>query len=122
MVYNCYILFWLSAGKSYMMKKRVIAILISLCMILPTMFIPSYGAEATYDTVVLEENSESKPESRGIFASIFTEVEDDGHDIFDLFEGEFMKDSNEKRILNYMFITFVIVIIVRLLLLFVGVI
>lgn len=104
------------------MKKRVIAFLISLCMILPMTLVPSYGAEETSDGVVLEEGSETESETKKDLALPFMDVEDDGRDIFDLFEDEFMKDSNEKRILNYMFFTFVIVIIVRLLLLFAGII
>ena len=100
------------------MKKRIIALIIALCMTLPMMLINAYAAEAVSESIVSEEVSENEAG-----ATIVTESEkaEEKTDIFDLLDGEIIKDEKEKKILDYMFVVFVIVIIVRLLLLFVGI-
>lgn len=99
------------------MKKRIIALIIALCMILPTMLINASAAEAVSESIVSEEVSENEA---GATVTESEEVEEKT-DIFDLLDGEIIKDEKEKKILDYMFVVFVIVIVVRLLLLFVGI-
>ena len=100
------------------MKKRIIALIIALCMILPTMLINASAAEAVSESIVSEEVSENEAG-----ATIVTESEEaeEKADIFDLLDGEIINDEKEKKFLDYMFVVFVIVIVVRLLLLFVGI-
>ena len=100
------------------MKKRIIALIIALCMILPTMLINAYAAEAVSESIVSEEISEKETNAPTVTES--GEAEEKA-DIFDLLDGEIIKDEKEKKILDYMFVVFVIVIVVRLLLLFVGI-
>ena len=99
------------------MKKRIIALIIALCMILPTILINASAAEAVSESIVSEEVSENEA---GATVTESEEVEEKT-DIFDLLDGEIIKDEKEKKILDYMFVVFVIVIVVRLLLLFVGI-
>ena len=100
------------------MKKRIIALIIALCMTLPMMLINAYAAEAVSESIVSEEVSENEAG-----ATIVTESEEaeEKADIFDLISGEIINDEKEKKFLNYMFLVFVVVIVVRLLLLFVGI-
>ena len=100
------------------MKKRIIALIIALCMTLPMMLINAYAAEAVSESIVSEEVSENEAG-----ATIVTESEEaeEKADIFDLLDGEIINDEKEKKFLDYMFVVFVIVIVVRLLLLFVGI-
>ena len=101
------------------MKKRVIAIILALCLILPIMLVHSYAEESS-DVTISEEVVETE-DTAGDSATESDEVKEDKFDILDLFEDELIEDENEKRILNTMFFVFVLVIIVRLLLLFAGV-
>ena len=90
-------------------------------MILPMMLINAYGAESTIETVISEENVNSDLDNSNSQDLIFPMPEDDGRDIFDLFDGELIKNENEIKILNYMFVTFVVVIVIRLILLIAGI-
>lgn len=101
------------------MKKRVIAIILALCLILPIMLVHSYAEESS-DVTISEEVVETE-DTADDSAAESDEAKEDKFDILDLFEDELIEDENEKRILNTMFFVFVIVIIVRLLLLFAGV-
>ena len=87
-------------------------------MTLPMMLINAYAAEAVSESIVSEEVSENEAG-----ATIVTESEEaeEKADIFDLISGEIINDEKEKKFLNYMFLVFVVVIVVRLLLLFVGI-
>ena len=100
------------------MKKRIIALIIALCMILPTMLINAYAAEAVSESIVSEEISENETGTQNDTESAEAE---ENTDIFDLIDGEIIDDEKEKKFLNYLFIVFVAVIVVRLLLLFVGI-
>ena len=100
------------------MKKRIIALIIALCMILPTMLIHAYAAEAVSESTLSEEISENEAGDTTVTES---EEAEEKTDIFDLLDDEIIDDEKEKKFLNYMFVVFVIVIIVRLLLLFVGI-
>ena len=100
------------------MKKRIIALIIALCMILPVMLINAYAAEAVSESIVLEEISENEAGATTVTES---EEEEEKADISDLISGEIINDEKEKKFLNYMFLVFVVVIVVRLLLLFVGI-
>ena len=101
------------------MKKRIIALIIALCMILPTMLINAYAAEVVSESILSEDVSENETSAPSDTESAESEEKTD---IFDLLDGEIIKDEKEKKFLNYMFVVFVIVIVVRLLLLFVGII
>ena len=100
------------------MKKRIIALIIALCMTLPMMLINAYAAEAVSESIVSEEVSEGEA---GVSAPTESEEAEEKTDIFDLISGEIINDEKEKKFLNYMFLVFVVVIVVRLLLLFVGI-
>lgn len=100
------------------MKKRIIALIIALCMTLPMMLINAYAAEAVSESIVSEEVSENEAGATTVTES---EEAEEKADIFDLLDGEIIKDEKEKKFLDYMFVVFVIVIVVRLLLLFVGI-
>ena len=100
------------------MKKRIIALIIALCMTLPMMLINAYAAEAVSESIVSEEVSENEAGATTITESKEAEEKTD---IFDLISGEIINDEKEKKFLNYMFLVFVVVIVVRLLLLFVGI-
>ena len=100
------------------MKKRIIALIIALCMTLPMMLINAYAAEAVSESIVSEEVSENEAGATTVTES---EKAEEKADIFDLLDGEIINDEKEKKFLDYMFVVFVIVIVVRLLLLFVGI-
>ena len=100
------------------MKKRIIALIIALCMTLPMMLINAYAAEAVSESIVSEEVSENEAGATTVTES---EEAEEKADIFDLISGEIINDEKEKKFLNYMFLVFVVVIVVRLLLLFVGI-
>lgn len=100
------------------MKKRIIALIIALCMTLPMMLINAYAAEAVSESIVSEEVSENEAGATTVTES---EEAEEKTDIFDLISGEIINDEKEKKFLNYMFLVFVVVIVVRLLLLFVGI-
>ena len=100
------------------MKKRIIALIIALCLTLPMMLINAYAAEAVSESIVSEEVSENEAGATTVTES---EEAEEKTDIFDLLDGEIINDEKEKKFLDYMFVVFVIVIVVRLLLLFVGI-
>ena len=100
------------------MKKRIIALIIALCLTLPMMLINAYAAEAVSESIVSEEVSENEAGATTVTES--GEAEEKA-DISDLISGEIINDEKEKKFLNYMFLVFVVVIVVRLLLLFVGI-
>ena len=100
------------------MKKRIIALIIALCTTLPMMLINAYAAEAVSESIVSEEVSENEAGATTVTES---EEAEEKADIFDLLDGEIINDEKEKKFLDYMFVVFVIVIVVRLLLLFVGI-
>ena len=100
------------------MKKRIIALIIALCMTLPMMHINAYAAEAVSESIVSEEVSENEAGATTVTES---EEAEEKADIFDLISGEIINDEKEKKFLNYMFLVFVVVIVVRILLLFVGI-
>ena len=87
-------------------------------MTLPMMLINAYAAEAVSESIVSEEVSENEAGATTVTES---EEAEEKADIFDLISGEIINDEKEKKFLNYMFLVFVVVIVVRLLLLFVGI-
>ena len=87
-------------------------------MTLPMMLINAYAAEAVSESIVSEEVSENEAGATTVTES---EKAEEKADIFDLLDGEIINDEKEKKFLDYMFVVFVIVIVVRLLLLFVGI-
>ena len=103
------------------MKKRVIAIIIALCILLPLTMMYSFAAEATNGTVITEESLETGYDADSNIATASENTAEEKTDVFTLPDGELIEDEKEIKILNTMFFIAVIVIVVRLFLFIVGV-
>ena len=76
------------------MKKRIIALIIALCLTLPMMLINAYAAEAVSESIVSEEVSENEAGATTVTES---EEAEEKADISDLISGEIINDEKEKK-------------------------